>query len=309
VVVSASFSYVEAPGHLIAFLRGLAAASRYVRGWDTTVSRLAVPAAIAIREKVRAASNDATVRDSFKGPLHEFSMPSIARPNEKDTYIAPVYAPYVCEPLIGRGTSASLVWNETTSALCFYKRTWRVNEPELDREGDVALRIHAPHSHTPTVLAHEDIDAPYHRMGIVTKLQASSNLSWIDATLFHHLRQHCHYHIVVKEVCRSLDEFRTSKEAVIAIRDAVEGSSCVIKSIPVAEQPTPPTALNHGLAHGVMHRDVSIGNILITKDGRGILNDWEFSTVVRVVNGGYEPADARLAHRTVTAISSPSTEP
>jgi hypothetical protein len=52
-----------------------------------------------------------------------------------------------------------------------------------------------------------------------------------------------------------------------------------------------------------MHRDVSIGNILITKDGRGILNDWEFSTVVRVVNGGYEPADARLAHRTVRAIS------
>jgi hypothetical protein len=76
-------------------------------------------------------------------------------------------------------------------------------------------------------------------MGIITNLQASTDLPWINTTLFPHLRHHCHYHIVVKEVCRSLDEFRTSKEAVIAIRDAVEGSSCVIKSIPVAEQPTP----------------------------------------------------------------------
>lgn len=32
----------------------------------------------------------------------------------------------------------------------------------------------------------------------------------------------------------------------------------------------------HDVAH-ILHRDVSVGNILITMDGRGMLADWELS--------------------------------
>ncbi|THU94122.1 hypothetical protein K435DRAFT_668968, partial [Dendrothele bispora CBS 962.96] len=31
---------------------------------------------------------------------------------------------------------------------------------------------------------------------------------------------------------------------------------------------------------GILHRDVSVGNILITADGKGLLSDWDFSKVV-----------------------------
>lgn len=36
----------------------------------------------------------------------------------------------------------------------------------------------------------------------------------------------------------------------------------------------------HGTV-GVLHRDVSVGNIMIDEEGRGILNDWDHAMNVR----------------------------
>jgi hypothetical protein len=112
--------------------------------------------------------------------------------------------------------------------VCFYKRTWRLNALELEREGDIALRLQAPDSHTPTLGAHEDIDEPFHTRGISAVLKAWPEdlppAPWINHHLFRGLRDHSHYHLVLEEVCRPLNTFCMSKEAVGAIRDAVKGT-------------------------------------------------------------------------------------
>jgi RIO-like serine/threonine protein kinase len=45
---------------------------------------------------------------------------------------------------------------------------------------------------------------------------------------------------------------------------------------------------------GIIHRDVSVGNILITQDGKGLLIDWDLS---KKVNSENKP---RQAQRTVS---------
>ena len=45
---------------------------------------------------------------------------------------------------------------------------------------------------------------------------------------------------------------------------------------------------------GILHRDISVGNILITPDGRGLLIDWELCKRVKDLANG-----ARLSERTV----------
>jgi RIO-like serine/threonine protein kinase len=47
----------------------------------------------------------------------------------------------------------------------------------------------------------------------------------------------------------------------------------------------------------ILHRDISVGNILITEDGRGILIDWDLCKRVKsLVNG------ARQSERSVRSL-------
>ncbi|ESK81051.1 other 1 protein kinase, partial [Moniliophthora roreri MCA 2997] len=81
---------------------------------------------------------------------------------------------------------------------------------------------------------------------------------WCVGELRKQFRVHCHYFIVLKEIGRPLSEFRTTKELVTALRDALQ-------------------AHTEAYRRGILHRDISIGNILINEDGGGLLIDWEFS--------------------------------
>jgi RIO-like serine/threonine protein kinase len=45
---------------------------------------------------------------------------------------------------------------------------------------------------------------------------------------------------------------------------------------------------------GILHRDISVGNILITVDGRGLLIDWDLCKRVKdLVNGGASERSVR----------------
>ena len=54
-----------------------------------------------------------------------------------------------------------------------------------------------------------------------------------------------------------------------------------------------PAILLSFFAGNRLHRDVSAGNIMITKDGRGILNDWDQSRICT-------PKSKAQNHRTVS---------
>ncbi|PIL28141.1 hypothetical protein GSI_09792 [Ganoderma sinense ZZ0214-1] len=87
-------------------------------------------------------------------------------------------------------------------------------------------------------------------------------------------RERSHMRFVVAEVGRPVTQFRNTKELVMAFRDAIIGHR---------------TAMTRG---GVLHRDISVGNILIVDDpamqdqGCGFIHDFDYSSMSRNVPHG-----------------------
>jgi len=87
-----------------------------------------------------------------------------------------------------------------------------------------------------------------------------------------------HYRMGFLTVGRSLLRFKSSHEYVSAIADAMEGEHIFL---------TRGIIIYHLSAHqcalvkaGILHCDISVGNILIDKDGRGLLIDWDLCAQV-----------------------------
>lgn len=61
-------------------------------------------------------------------------------------------------------------------------------------------------------------------------------------------------------------------------------------------------AIEYAYEHGILHRDISFGNVMISEEGRGILNDWDHS---RADPRCHNPNDAAAGppFRTVSSIS------
>ncbi|KAI0292950.1 hypothetical protein B0F90DRAFT_1835920 [Multifurca ochricompacta] len=77
-----------------------------------------------------------------------------------------------------------------------------------------------------------------------------------------------HYRLVLETLGRPLNRFKSTRQLCEVIRDAIIGKK-----------------YHFLLGDGMLHRDVSAGNILIGEDGRGILIDWDLSK--RVTKGDY----------------------
>ncbi|KAI0350428.1 hypothetical protein OH77DRAFT_1431046 [Trametes cingulata] len=82
-------------------------------------------------------------------------------------------------------------------------------------------------------------------------------------------RERSHVRFVIDTVGRPLSQFKNTKELVTAIRDAIKGHQL---------------ALEYG---GILHRDVSTGNILIVDRPRGhrikgVLHDYDYSSITSV---------------------------
>ncbi|KAH8099765.1 hypothetical protein BXZ70DRAFT_941006 [Cristinia sonorae] len=69
------------------------------------------------------------------------------------------------------------------------------------------------------------------------------------------------HHRVVQELLYPLSTAKSSKELVKAIRNTVK-------------------CLKEAYAAGVMHRDVSSGNVMVDESGSGILNDWDHALIL-----------------------------
>uniref|UniRef100_A0A0W0FRP8 Protein kinase domain-containing protein n=1 Tax=Moniliophthora roreri TaxID=221103 RepID=A0A0W0FRP8_MONRR len=89
------------------------------------------------------------------------------------------------------------------------------------------------------------------------------------------LRNHQHYFIVFAQVGTPLKDFKNSFELVQATSHAIEAHKGAYEQAKI------------------LHRDISVGNILITDEGDGLLIDWEFSKPL-------DSSKARLTERTGT---------
>ncbi|KAG2746623.1 hypothetical protein P692DRAFT_20679435, partial [Suillus brevipes Sb2] len=68
---------------------------------------------------------------------------------------------------------------------------------------------------------------------------------------------HIHYCMVLGVVGRELSTFRSTRELVSVVADALEAHEEAYHKA------------------GILHRDVSVGNLIVTDDGEGLLIDWD----------------------------------
>ena len=145
----------------------------------------------------------------------------------------------------------------------YLKGSWCVLMDGIQPEGEIYERLYQNNvPNIPLCLAAGDIgDDTYHQ---------SRMHEFIDACLTHRfgwkITPHRHYRIVLGTVGRKLDDFKCTKEFVSAMYDALRGEMTISLAGGLRN-------LTHIIAHeqawkiGILHRDISAGNILIVDNG------------------------------------------
>ena len=120
----------------------------------------------------------------------------------------------------GRATRTFIVFDLLTEEVVFLKDTWRIDLPDMAKEGEIYTALHkAKVSHIPPFVRGEDI--PHQR----TLVQDFVSASWARP-ITRPLRPHQHYRFVLRVVGRDLMSFDSSWELVNAMKDALQGALC-----------------------------------------------------------------------------------
>ncbi|TFK88460.1 hypothetical protein K466DRAFT_450372, partial [Polyporus arcularius HHB13444] len=141
----------------------------------------------------------------------------------------------------------------------YLKDAWRVDHPGIEREGNILQTLNdntVPF--VPTLVCHGDVP------GQVTRSQAV----WEEANKGKkcRMKKHQHYRVVVAEVGKPLDQFDRGYTLVKAVMFCIVAHAAAYKKA------------------GIVHRDISTGNMLLYKNSDGVwvglLNDWELAKIV-----------------------------
>lgn len=204
-IVTEKFSYTENPGLLANFFWRYDHLSPEMRGVDPTVR---IPdTAVATTARVQLGLNEGT-------QLVEYIVVD-EETKEERTYIGvPRFASH---SLASRATRGSPVYCVETGKVAYLKDTWRISLPDFLKEGETYKKLHAHHvPYIATVLQHGDV------LNHSTETQNFRGKAWACKTVL--IEPHSHYRLVLKEIGRDLTAFRSTKEYLTAITDAVEGT-------------------------------------------------------------------------------------
>jgi hypothetical protein len=188
--------------------------------------------------------------------------------NSEESYIiaAPKAMPYTPP---GCTMCGFVAFNIRRSRRVYLKDTWRVDLPGIEQEGktywlmeEAQVRNISPCSAAGDIKGHRTVTHLY------------NNKSW--ACKGRKLVPHHHYRLVLDIIGDSLKDFSSSRTMLRCVVDALQGK-CFLFDAPVHYSFLVPSA--HEDAYnkaGILHCDISVGNILIT-NGHGILIDWDLS--------------------------------
>ncbi|KAK7682831.1 hypothetical protein QCA50_014215 [Cerrena zonata] len=274
-IVTALFNFHDEPEILAAFFWCYAHLSPEKQGYDTTVKRATPEEAKYLANAVDKFIVDSLPRDvSFmlpeENPAHPYPVCKIRVEMKDGPHNLIVKMPFLdsADSACGRATRAYTAFDMKERRLVFFKDSWRTGDGDYGSEAEIyeeLIKRGVPF--LPIVLAAGDVTSKGSGETQITFTQV-----WSDSIDKPGWRLPCDrlrkliHHRVVQELAYPLNTARCSKEATQAVRDIVEALKV---SYHVAEY---------------YHRDVSTGNVMIDKNGRGVLNDWDHA--VKVVRHG-----------------------
>ncbi|KAH7925115.1 hypothetical protein BV22DRAFT_1034436 [Leucogyrophana mollusca] len=250
-VVTARFNYCDQPRLLLDFFRQFSRISPRARGRDTTVEE-------ASDEETQVA-RAAFEKEGFEDRLdkdHPTMKMNVHDEASSTTHSFIIGKPET-EPLsmIGRATKAYVAVDLKTTDVIFLKDSWRVSAPGMEKEGHILRTLNeAGVRNVPKLLCSGDVEGDGAQQ---TKSYALIAKEWRCGDKA--ITPHTHYRQVVNVVARSIYTFTSSKQLVQVIHDAFHAHRDAVEKC------------------RILHRDISTGNILITKGGRGLLIDWDLS--------------------------------
>ncbi|KAG1773915.1 hypothetical protein EDD22DRAFT_1046594 [Suillus occidentalis] len=221
------------------------------RGIDVSVVPVSLPE-----------SQDSTVRELLgigsSDPLYGYIVPvdtTVQNPKDAEGrpsstihhfYVGPRPAQKPCS-LVEQRTRGFHVWDVTQKRVVFFKETWRLDSPGISTESAVYRELHSRRiPNIPTFEHGGDMSAlgtktivPLIQQGLVARLP---------------LVQH---RIILRDVERNLSTFKTPNEFLIIIKDALTAHQEAYEYL------------------GLLHRNISVENIGVTSEGRGLLMGWE----------------------------------
>ena len=284
-VATERFEYAAAPGVLAEFLWRYAHLSAAARGWDDTAGPASAHETRLFRTAVRcflkAHSGRARAVPEAEVTL-DASFP-VWRVRVVDEHSGAATVLIVQRPfhhsggVLGRATRAYLAYDVRTRRVVFVKDTWRAAYTRrLGAEAGTyrTLREHGV-PHLPNVLYACDVrDGGGELQQTRSYGIAHMNRAWDQRTerggeLVHHR--------VVQEIAYPLQQALNEREYVQALHDAAIGESSIPKPRHAMLMLFPVAVGSAHAQANLLHRDLSLNNIMITSEGRGVLNDWDMA--------------------------------
>jgi hypothetical protein len=272
-IVSATFNYVKNPHRLADFFYRYSRLDRLQQGYDPTLSTASEEEVKIMQE----AKCDVTLKNA--NPAHyefrKLMVPDRDDPNKESPFLISYPPHYDARSPFSRATRGMLAFDLTKPRTVYLKDYWRPNVPNMPKEGEIyrvlvekKVRNIAPFGMGNDVRGHQTLTQSY-----VDAPWAVSTKGIICLS---------HYRMTLDVVGRPLVEFDSSRQFISAIADAMEGEL----SLFLCKQPSESSTAAHDDAcfeARILHRDISVGNILITKDNKGMLIDWDLCADMNTV--------------------------
>jgi len=226
VIYTESFEWAD--GRLFEILWRFNHLSAAARGYDTTVSSADDNEAELALPKLRTYPKFEYVR---KEHLHTILVWDDRSPDDGPRrYITPS-AKWATEALIGRATFGYIAFDVERGELVYLKDFWRVDHPEIQKEGDVYRELHEVGVRNIAKMGRAgDVRSTINdgqicaSVGVQrTRTQDYLNHSWCPGRPV--VEPYVHYRMVLKTVGMSLNRFKSTRQLCEVIRDAIVGKA------------------------------------------------------------------------------------